>query len=253
MTPEYGAATQLEKIDMIDFANIIALNKFDKKGALDALRDVKKQYQRNHNLWDSDLDTMPVFGTIASQFNDPGTNNLYSFVIEKINEQRKEKLKSNFAISNAMSEKQFIIPPKRVRYLSEITENNQGYDKWSKEQSNIAQSLYGLFKSIETLTENSPVINTNGINITKLKTSNSNKEIVDQLIQKFTEIKMDLNPHNWGTICNFNNKKQLYKNEIYTFKVRDKEINIKTHVNSLSHLKIPKIVLPKYLLKNFSV
>ncbi len=246
MTPEYGAATQLEKIDMIDFANIIALNKFDKKGALDALRDVKKQYQRNHNLWDSDLDTMPVFGTIASQFNDPGTNNLYSFVIEKINEQRKEKLKSNFAISNAMSEKQFIIPPKRVRYLSEITENNQGYDKWSKEQSNIAQSLYGLFKSIETLTENSPVINTNGINITKLKTSNSNKEIVDQLIQKFTEIKMDLNPHNWDTICNFNNKKQLYKNEIYTFKVRDKEINIKTHVNSLSHLKIPKIVLPKY-------
>ncbi len=246
MTPEYGAATQLEKIDMIDFANIISLNKFDKKGALDALRDVKKQYQRNHNLWDKELDTMPVFGTIASQFNDPGTNNLYRFVIEKINKKRKEKLKSNFAISSAMSEKQFIIPPKRVRYLSEITENNQGYDKWSKDQSNIAQSLYGLFKSIEALAENRPLINSSGIEITKLKIDNTNKELVDQLLQKFTEIKMDLNPHNWDTIYNFNNKKQLYKNEIYSFKVRDKEINIKTHVNSLSHLKIPKIVLPKY-------
>ncbi len=80
MTPEYGAATQLEKIDMLDFADIIALNKFDKKGSLDALRDVKKQYQRNHQLFDKDPDLMPVFGTIASQFNDPGMNRLYKSI-----------------------------------------------------------------------------------------------------------------------------------------------------------------------------
>jgi len=89
MTPDYGAATQLEKIDMIDFADVIALNKFDKRGALDALRDVKKQYQRNHNLWDSNVDDMPVYGTIASQFNDPGANTLYRVLIDKLNEKTK--------------------------------------------------------------------------------------------------------------------------------------------------------------------
>jgi methylmalonyl-CoA mutase len=84
MTPEYGAATQLEKIDMLDFADIIALNKFDKRGSLDALRDVKKQYKRNHQLWDTDDEVLPVYGTIASQFNDPGMNRLYKAIIDKV-------------------------------------------------------------------------------------------------------------------------------------------------------------------------
>jgi methylmalonyl-CoA mutase len=84
MTPEFGAASQLEKIDMLDFADIIAINKFDKRGALDALRDVKKTYQRNHKLWDADLDTMPVYGSIASQFNDPGTNELFVALMQTI-------------------------------------------------------------------------------------------------------------------------------------------------------------------------
>jgi len=117
MTPEYGAATQLEKIDMIDFADVIALNKFDKRGALDAIRDVKKQYQRNQQLWDSELDLMPVYGTIASQFNDPGTNELYSVLIKKLNDQTTGEFNSSFLLSTEISEKQFIIPPKRTRYL----------------------------------------------------------------------------------------------------------------------------------------
>ena len=87
MTPEYGAATQLEKIDMLDFADLIALNKFDKRGALDAIRDVKKQYKRNHNLWNVKDEDLPIFGTIASQFNDPGMNSLYRAVIDKIDEK----------------------------------------------------------------------------------------------------------------------------------------------------------------------
>ena len=91
MTPEFGAATQLEKIDMLDFADLVAINKFDKRGALDALRDVKKQYQRNHQLWDAKLDDLPVYGTIASQFNDPGTNTLYKAVMDKIAEQTKNR------------------------------------------------------------------------------------------------------------------------------------------------------------------
>ena len=115
MTPEYGAATQLEKIDMLDFADLIALNKFDKRGALDALRDVKKQYQRNHNLWEEDPETMPVYGTIASQFNDPGTNSLYSAIIDMLNDKANAGFTSTFALTGEMREKIFIIPPNRTR------------------------------------------------------------------------------------------------------------------------------------------
>ncbi len=244
MTPEYGAATQLEKIDMIDFANVISLNKFDKKGALDALRDVKKQYQRNHNLWDDNIETMPVYGTIASQFNDPGTNNLYRFIIQKINEKTKTILKSTFEISEAMSEKLFIIPPKRVRYLSEISETNLAYDKWCIDQSNIAQKLYGIHQTIETVANEKITIHENGIENKDF--SSEKKELVYQLINEFSELKKDLNSHNWDIILNFDSKKQSYKKDVFTFKVRDKEINITTHSESLSHLQIPKIVLPKY-------
>ena len=96
MTPEYGAATQLEKIDMLDFADVIALNKFDKRGSLDALRDVKKQVQRSHQLWDKKADDMPVFGTIASQFNDPGTNQLYLHLIQLLKTKTGAKFNSTF-------------------------------------------------------------------------------------------------------------------------------------------------------------
>ncbi|MBL7955109.1 MAG: cobalamin-dependent protein, partial [Flavobacteriales bacterium] len=125
MTPEFGAATQLEKIDMLDFADVVAINKFDKRGALDALRDVKKQYKRNHQLWDADDDTLPVVGTIASQFNDPGTNTLYARLMAKIAEKTGVDFKSTFAAHDEMSEKVWIIPPAKSRYLSEISENNR--------------------------------------------------------------------------------------------------------------------------------
>ena len=111
MTPEYGAATQLEKIDMLDFADVIAVNKFDKKGAADAVRDVKKQFQRNHKRFEEDPDTMPVYGTIASQFNDPGMNTLYRSMLDLIDIKTGSKFKSNFHASDEMSEKIFIIPP----------------------------------------------------------------------------------------------------------------------------------------------
>jgi methylmalonyl-CoA mutase len=247
MTPDYGAATQLEKIDMIDFADVIALNKFDKKGALDALRDIKKQYQRNHNLWDEKVENMPVYGTIASQFNDPGINELYRIIIENINKKSKQKLKSTFIVSDVISEKQFIIPPKRVRYLSEITENNLAYNTWCNEQSKIAQKLFGIFKTIETICNEPINLTKDGISKENLEvTDPDDKDFIKKLTAKFSHIKMDLNPHNWEVIINFNKKKQKYINDIFTFKVRDKEIKIKTHSKSLSQLDIPKISLPKY-------
>ncbi|MCC6817849.1 MAG: cobalamin-dependent protein [Bacteroidia bacterium] len=144
MTPEYGAATQLEKIDMLDFADIIAVNKFDKKGAADALRDVKKQFQRNHKLFDTDTELMPVFGTIASQFNDPGMNTLYRNLLDLIDSKTGSGFKSDFHASDEMSEKVFIIPPARNRYLSEISETVRKYNNWSEQQADIAQKLYQL-------------------------------------------------------------------------------------------------------------
>src|SRR6201989_3170335 len=117
MHAEYGAATQLEKIDMLDFADAIAINKFDKRGSLDALRDVRKQYKRNHNLFAKPDDALPVYGTMASQFNDPGMNTLYRALIDLIAARTGVELHSRYEITGAMSEKKWIIPPDRTRYL----------------------------------------------------------------------------------------------------------------------------------------
>ena len=246
MTPEFGAATQLEKIDMLDFADLVALNKFDKRGALDAIRDVKKQYQRNHNLWDVNPDEMPVFGTIASQFNDPGMNTLYKSIMDKIVEKTESDLKSTFEITREMSEKIFVIPPHRTRYLSEIAENNRKYDETVLTQVEVAQKLYGIFKTIESVNGNLPQFDKVGIVEEFLKINDSNKDFIGLLVKEFDRVKMNLDPFNWQIIQTWDEKVNKYKNPVYSFKVRDKEIKIQTHTESLSHSQIPKIVLPKY-------
>ncbi|MFB9109840.1 methylmalonyl-CoA mutase family protein [Flavobacterium gyeonganense] len=251
MTPEFGAATQLEKIDMLDFADLVALNKFDKRGALDALRDVKKQYQRNHNLWDKSPDEMPVFGTIASQFNDPGMNTLYKAIMDKVVEKTASDLKSTFEITKEMSEKIFVIPPGRTRYLSEIAENNRSYDEIVLSQQKVAQKLYGIFKTIESVSGKVPQITKAGIDDSTVLPSgiaehDENRIFLNLLLNQFDKVKMDLDPYNWEIILNWDEKVAKYKNPVYSFKVRDKEIKIATHSESLSHLQIPKIALPKY-------
>ena len=244
MTPEFGAATQLEKIDMLDFADMVALNKFDKRGALDALRDVRKQYQRNHNLWETNTDEMPVIGTIASQFNDPGMNSLYKKLMDKVVEKTSADLKSTFTISREMSEKIFVIPPHRTRYLSEIAENNRKYDEIVVSQVEVAQKLYGIFKTIQSVSGIQPVLIKSGLEIeNKME---SEKAFIQLLENQFDKVKMNLDPYNWEVILNWNEKVAKYKNPFYSFKVRDKEIKIATHTESLSHSQIPKISLPKY-------
>lgn len=153
MTPEYGAASQLEKIDMLDFADLIAINKFDKKGSMDAIRDVKKQYQRNHKRFDDEFDKMPVYGTIASQFNDPGMNKLYIEIINTINNKCNASFSNNYLASDEMSEKVFIIPSSRNRYLSEISETIRTYNHWSNEQAELAQKLYQLKGTLSQLND----------------------------------------------------------------------------------------------------
>lgn len=247
MTPEFGAATQLEKIDMLDFADLVAINKFDKRGSLDALRDVKKQYQRNHNLWDANPDDLPVFGTIASQFNDPGMNTLYKKIMDRVEEKTKAGLKSTFAITREMSEKIFVIPPHRTRYLSEIAENNRKYDGVALSQQDVAQKLYGIFKTIETVSGSVPTIDKAGIAESSVEVKEDDKkQFMSLLLKEFDRVKMNLDPYNWEIILTWDDKVNKYRNPVYSFKVRDKEIKIQTHTESLSHSQIPKVALPKY-------
>ncbi|MEM9548156.1 MAG: methylmalonyl-CoA mutase family protein [Bacteroidota bacterium] len=225
MTPEYGAATQLEKIDMLDFADVIAINKFDKRGALDALRDVKKQYQRNNDLWHEDPDTMPVFGTIASQFNDPGTNTLYRKIMDTIQERTGASFPATSIFQDGESEKIYIIPPSRVRYLSEISENNRNYDKWVKKQAVLASNAYALNQSIEVVEdESTKVILSNQLRRTFEDMDGTCKRIVE----------------GWPE------KSKAYTEDEFIYKVRNKEIKVQTYTKSLSQSKIPKVVLPKY-------
>jgi len=246
MTPEFGAATQLEKIDMLDFADLVAINKFDKRGALDALRDVKKQYVRNHLLWDTPQDELPVFGTIASQFNDPGMNKLYIAIMKELENKVAPELKSDFEISEEMEEKVFVIPPARTRYLSEISENNRAYDKKASEQVEVAQRLYGIYKTVETIVGQQPGLDKAGIDMNGLSPSDDKKDLIKLLIAEFDREKLKLNPYNWEVITGWEEKVNKYQEPIYSFKVRNRVIEIETHTESLSHQQIPKVALPKY-------
>jgi methylmalonyl-CoA mutase len=228
MTPEYGAATQLEKIDMLDFADIIALNKFDKRGAQDALRDVKKQYQRNNMLFDQEVDDMPVFGTVASQFNDPGVNEFYKKLLKTLNEKANADFNSELIKTTDTPEKIYIIPPQRVRYLSEISETVRDYNKWAEDQSEVAQKLFSISQSIDELKANG-----------KEKETESLKELYEDIVRK-------LDPNNLDLLKKWPEKKEKYGADKFTFKVRNNEFNVETKVETLSHLQIPKVSLPKF-------
>jgi len=230
MTPEYGAATQLEKIDMLDYADIIALNKFDKRGGLDALRDVKKQYARNHQLWELDFDNLPVYPTIASQFNDPGVNRFYKALLDGIKEKTGIEFVSTIIVNDELSDKIHIIPPKRNRYLSEIADTVRNYNTKANEQAAVAQKLYAIDETIKIVSAE----------------DNSDKDIIEVLHKKYDDVELNLEVANKRIIENWQNKKEAYKKPEFIFKVRDKEIRIKTFTESLSHQQIPKISMPRY-------
>ena len=229
MTPEFGAATQLEKIDMLDFADVVAINKFDKRGALDALRDVKKQYKRNHQKFDLADDAVPVFGTMASQFNDPGMNALYSALIHTISTKTGIEFHSKLPLSAAKSEKIYIIPPDRTRYLAEIAEANTAYYLWVKEQVKIAQNMFQLRGTITLLNE----------------TKNNTIETAP-LEQRFEQLSEQLHFDCKRLLNEWPATLQKYKAEFFIYEVRGKEIKQPLYYESLSKLQIPKIALPKY-------
>ncbi len=226
MTPDYGAASQLEKIAMLDYADIIALNKFDKQGALDALRDVKKQYQRNNLLFETPTDEMPVYGTIASQYNNEGVNILFEKLIKTVS----TKTGFNFPDTNyslrISHNKEQVVPSGKVRYLSEIADTIRAYNQHIDDQATIANRWQAL--------------------VTSETEMGNDKGFSEQIKDRISSLKDELGKDNIRIIKDWESKKKKYKNDFYTYEVRGKSIKVETHITSMSHSKIPKIALPSY-------
>ncbi len=232
MTTDYGAASQLEKIDMIDYADLIAINKFERRGAEDALRDVRKQYRRSRKLFDTEKvpdEEIPVFGTMASQFNDAGVNSLYVKLMEVVDERFKGfkstlKEKINLPIGN--SNRSYIIPPQRVRYLAEISETIREYKDWARTQAEYARKLWHLMESKKILSPSSKIA-----------------EIFDKQIE---DIKAMITPDNLDIIENWDSFKELYEADNFVYKVRGREIKVPTFTTSLSGTRVTKVALPQF-------
>lgn len=225
MTPEYGAPSQLEKINMLDYADVICINKFDKAGALDALHDVRKQYKRNHSLWNAKEDELPVVGTIAAQFNDAGVNELFERLMEKIIGKTGVSFLGEVVHHPHLkdtSNKSMIIPPNRARYLSEIAETISAYDAWVAEQSALATKIYQLKGAVKLLDDN--------------------KSIID----KISELENKMDPACKALMEGWPSVQQRYQGDFYEFKVRDKVVKQPLTYKSLSGSTIKKVLLPKY-------
>ena len=237
MTPEYGAASQLEKINMLDYANLVCINKFDKAGALDALHDVRKQYKRNHGLWDTKDSELPIVGTIASQFNDSGVNELFERVITVLESKTgvlfgdtSEQYTKQDREHSTTTQSQ-IIPPKRLRYLAEIADKNRDYDAWVKEQSAIASKLYQINGTLE---------------LAKQDKNFANNEQWSFLEKMKTHFHSKLDSSNWNLIEQWPTLVKKYNSDFFEYQVRDKTIKQALVSQTLSGTRIPKIVLPKY-------
>ena len=224
MTPEFGAATQLEKIDMLDFADVVAINKFDKRGGADALRDVRKQYKRNHELWEAQDGDLPIFGTIASQFNDPGTHRLYRTLMNALSEKTGAVLASTFGADAGESEKVHVIPPKRTRYLSEIADGIRAYNDWTDAQAALAGKLQAL-------------------RIARAELADTDADTL--LAAQVEGLTRELDPKNLHWLETWPEEADRYRNAEYIFEVRGKEIRIPTTTKSLSHQDIPKVSVPR--------
>ncbi len=256
MTAEYGAATQLEKIDMLDFADMIAINKFDKRGSLDALRDVRKQYKRNHARFDVDDEALPIHGTIASQFNDPGTNRLYEAIMAAMDAATGAAFESTLDLATDPHDKAVIVPPERVRYLAEIAESSATYDAFVDEQVALARQLYQLHGTITLLRERAgiravtvddrDVERSGGGVIRAVEHVTEEPEYLRDLVTLYHEIEARLDPDCRTALADWPKTLARYRADTYQFRVRDKVIEQDLYTESLSHTRIPKVALPRY-------
>jgi len=233
MTPEYGAPSQLEKINMLDYANFIAINKFDKPGALDALHDVRKQYKRSHKLFNANDDELPVIGTMASQFNDSGINQLFQWILRGLGAEYQSNLLSEDAalVNPKIQPSLHIIHSSRIRYLSEIAEGIRAYDQLVKSQSAVASKLYQLHGAL---------------NILKETNQNDASEAIEKLEEQILLYESQLNTVSRKIIQNWPNKVRAYEEDFYQYTVRDQVVKQEMYTHTLSGTRIPKVVLPKF-------
>jgi len=231
MTSEFGAQSQLEKIDMLDFADLVAINKFDRQGSEDALRDVSKQFQRNHRLFEQDPEEMPVYGAIAAKFNDDGVTALYQAVLKKLGEKTGLTFKTTRPKLDlrASSSKTIIIPPERNRYLSEIANTLRKYHARAEEQAGIAQEIWRLDGAISTLGKD-----------------DENQQATSTLQSKRTEFDRRFDPACRLLLEDFEKLKEDYSRDEYTYLVRDKEIRDPLYRQSLAKIMVPRVSLPGY-------
>lgn len=229
MTPEFGAPSQLEKIDMLDFADIVVINKFDKFGADDALRDVKKQVQRNRELFDKKTDEMPVFGTTASQFNDDGVNNFFIHLLQNVNNLEKGEFNIPDYSKITKQEITYIVPPNRRRYLSEISETIRKYNNDVEDKRKKAQFLFGLKKTIIFLHQNG-----------------NQKELIEKLENEYDILFDSLDSQSARILETWEERKNEYLKDNFVYKIRNKEIKVQTQIETLSHSKMSKISVPRF-------
>lgn len=227
MTSEFGAPTQLEKIDMIDYADLIAINKFERKGSEDALRQVQKQYQRSRELWEESIDTMPVFGTIASQFNDLGTNSLFAALVGKINEKFGFDWQTSYEQFVKTQKQNVVIPTDRRYYLRELSEAVRNYHKHAEQQAQLATKWYQLQG-------------------TKAQLASSETALITSLDALIEGVQNELTAESKRILNNWHALKEAYAGDELITKVRDKEIKTILRTESLSGLKIPKVALPSF-------
>ncbi|MEC7987854.1 MAG: fused isobutyryl-CoA mutase/GTPase IcmF [Myxococcota bacterium] len=225
MTPEYGAPSQLEKIDMLDFADLVVLNKFDRRGSEDALRDVRKQVRRNRKLWETPLTDLPVFGTIASQFNDTGVNAAYLYLLERLSGFKNQPYPSIVPASSVKSSpaQRRIIPPERNNYLRDIAISVRTYHAESEAQAQIATRHANLTGTLQEFPDLSETI----------------KPRADQLWN-------ELLPIHQHALDGWSGLLEKYTQEFFVYQVRGKEIKQPLYIESLSHLSIPRVALPRY-------
>lgn len=233
MTSEYGAPSQLEKIDMLDYADLIVINKFEKKGSEDALRDIRKQVQRNRKEWQVKPEDFPVYGTIASKFNDEGITALYHGIVEQINAKSSLSLTPKLAKpeSKYSTSKTIVIPSERIRYLSEISTTIRGYHKKTTEQTQALRQTTHLKKSIDLL---------------MAKDDREIDQAIEILHSELKSISQGVNKETEDAVEQWEILKKSYSEEELVYFVRGKEIRVPLYTESLSHSKIPKISLPKF-------
>jgi methylmalonyl-CoA mutase len=234
MTSEFGAATQLEKIDMLDYADLVVINKYEKRGGEDAVRDVQKQVQRNKDAFDRELKDMPVFGTIASKFNDDGVTSLYLAILDFIREKTGVNVESHYPSTEEKTSKSktVVIPPEKTRYLADIAETVRNYHRQTEEQAEAIRRVWHLRESAKTIDENAM--------------TEERKHLLSQLKEEIQKAEKGVKEDTNRLLSEWDELRKKYSQDELVYKVRGREIKQPLYTESLAHQKIPKISLPTF-------